>query len=112
MITLNSDMPVIPFRPGVADRKPKHDPAVMQVVEITIEAGTPMSSNHTHGRSEIYYVSKGRLCVQVGDEEAVLGPGCYFYIPAGTPHAFKEIIETTTLVNVSTPEKSTPQRPT
>jgi quercetin dioxygenase-like cupin family protein len=99
-------MPPVPFRPGVVDRTPKHDPSVFQVLEMTIDAGTPMSANHTHNRSEIYYVAKGKMRVQVGDEEAIVGEGCYFYIPAGTPHVFKEILEKTVLVNVATPEKT------
>jgi quercetin dioxygenase-like cupin family protein len=104
MISQNADMPAVPFRPGVVDRKPKHDPSVFQVLEMTLEPGTSMSANHTHNRSEIYYVAQGKMRVQVGEEEAIVDAGCYFYIPAGTPHEFKEVLEKTVLVNVATPE--------
>lgn len=106
MITQNSDMPIIPRVPGVTYRKPKHDPLVMEVTEMTIEAGTEMKSRHTHDISEIYYVAKGKLRVQIDDEEATVEQGCYFYIPAGMPHGFTEIIADTVLVNVTTPEKT------
>jgi mannose-6-phosphate isomerase-like protein (cupin superfamily) len=82
---------------------PKHDPAVLEVLEMTIDAGTQMSANHTHDQSEVYYVAEGKLRLKVGDEEATVDKGSYFYIPAGTPHEFMEIMEKTVLVNVRTP---------
>jgi len=112
MFSQNSDMPVTPMSPGVSNRKPKHDRTVMQVSEITIEAGTKLRPSHTHDISEIFYVAKGKLSVKLGDEEATMEEGCYFYIPAGTPHDFKEIIEKTVLVNVTTPEKAHGQKHT
>ena len=106
MISLNSDMPAEQVRPGVTLRKPKHDPAVLQVTEATYEAGAQMSAKHTHDISEIYYIVKGKLRLSLGDEEAVLEDGCFFYVPARTPHEIKEVIERTTVVNVTTPEKA------
>ena len=104
MISQNSDMPVTLTRPGVTYRYPKTDPTVLQVSEVTIEAGTPMKPSHTHPVSEIYYVARGKLRVVLGDEEEVVDEGCYLYFPAGVPHEFKEIIEKTVLVNVATPK--------
>ncbi len=92
------------LRPGVTLRRPKHDTSVMQVVEATYEAGTPMRPDHTHDISEVYYIVSGRLRLSLAGEEATLGPGSFFYIPAGTPHEITEFLERTVLVNVTTPE--------
>lgn len=40
MISLNQDMPVIPGRAGVSERRPKFDPQYMNVEEWTFEPGT------------------------------------------------------------------------
>lgn len=104
MISPHDQLEIENTRPGVTLRRPRHDASVMEVVEATYEAGTSMRTGHTHDISEIYYIVSGRLRVQVAGEEAVLGPGSFFFIAAGTPHEITEVIETTTLVNVTTPE--------
>jgi quercetin dioxygenase-like cupin family protein len=104
MISLNKDMPVFPGRAGVSERRPIHDPSVMVVEEWTFEPGVKFTG-HAHNESEIAYIIKGKLRLQQGDTECVLEPGCYYYTPAGTVHEITEIIETTTMLIVSTPKK-------
>jgi quercetin dioxygenase-like cupin family protein len=105
MISLNSDLPVIPGRPGVSQRKPKHDPAVLGVEEWTFEPGVQFTG-HVHDESQITYIVKGRLRLKQGDEEVTLEGGCYYYTPAGTAHEITKIIETTTMVIVSATKQS------
>ncbi len=104
MISLNKDMPVIPGRAGVSQRKPVHDPAVLGVEEWTFDPGVTFSG-HAHNISQISYIVKGRLKLQQGDEVVELEPGCYYYTPAGTAHHITEIIEKTTMLIVSNPDK-------
>lgn len=104
MISLNKDMPVFPGRPGVSERRPIHDPSVMIVEEWTFEPGVKFTS-HGHDESQIAYVIKGKFKLKQGNEEFILEPGCYYYTPAGMVHEITEIIETTTMLIVSTPKK-------
>lgn len=104
MISLNEDMPVIPGRQGVSERRPIHDPSVMEVEEWTFEPGVKFSG-HAHDQSIIAYIVKGKLRLRQGKEEQLLEAGCYYYTPAGTVHEITEIIETTTMLTVATPMK-------
>jgi quercetin dioxygenase-like cupin family protein len=104
MISLNQDMPVFPGRPGVSERRPIHDPSVFSVEEWTFEPGVKFSG-HAHNESQITYIIKGRLKLRQGSEEVELEAGCYYYTPAGTVHEITEIIETVTMLIVSTPKK-------
>ena len=102
MISLNEDMPVFPGRPGVSERRPIHDPSVMVVEEWTFEPGVKFSG-HAHNESQIANIIKGKLRLQQGSKEFLLEPGCYYYTPAGTVHEITEMIETVTMLLVSTP---------
>jgi quercetin dioxygenase-like cupin family protein len=104
MISLNQDMPVFPGRPGVSERRPIHDPSVMEVEEWTFEPGVKFTG-HAHDQSQIAYIIKGKLRLKQGDHEFLLEQGCYYYTPAGTVHEIAEIVETTTMLIVSTPKK-------
>ena len=104
MISLNEDMPVIPGRPGVSERRPIHDPSVMVVEEWTFEPGVKFSG-HAHDESQIAYIIKGKLRLKQKNGEVVLEPGCYYYTPGSTVHEITEIIETVTMLIVSTPKK-------
>ncbi len=104
MISLNKDMPVIPGREGVSQRKPTFDPSQMNVEEWTFAPGVEFHG-HAHAESQMAYIIKGKLRLKQGEEEVVLEPGCYYYTPAGTVHEITEIIETTTMLIVSTPKK-------
>lgn len=104
MISLNEDMPVFPGRPGVSERRPIHDPSAMGVEEWTFEPGVKFNS-HAHGESQMAYIIKGKLKLKQGNEEVLLEPGCYYFTPAGTIHEITEIVETVTMLIVSTPKK-------
>ena len=104
MISLNEDMPVFPGRAGVSERRPIHDPSVMEVEEWTFEPGVKFSG-HAHDQSQIIYIIKGKMRLMQGNKEFLLETGCYYYTPAGTVHEITEIIETTTMLIVGTPKK-------
>ncbi len=104
MISLNKDMPVIPGRAGVSSRKPIHDPSVLSVEEWTFDPGVKFNA-HAHGQSQIVYVVAGKFRMKLGNEEVTLEPGCYYYTPAGTVHEITEIVEKTTMLIVSNPDK-------
>jgi quercetin dioxygenase-like cupin family protein len=104
MISLNQDMIVFPGRPGVSERRPIHDPTTLVVEEWTFEPGVKFSG-HAHDESQICYIIKGKMRLKQGNDEVVLEPGCYYYTPPGTVHEITEIIETTTMLIVSTPKK-------
>ena len=46
---------------------------------------------HQHAATEIYYVTKGRAILHLGDELITLEPGMVVYLPSGVPH-FTETI--------------------
>jgi quercetin dioxygenase-like cupin family protein len=41
---------------------------------------------HRHEVDECIWVTAGRICFTVGDEDHELGPGDRLYLPARTPH--------------------------
>lgn len=46
-------------------------------------------SAHSHAHDETLVVLRGRLAVENGGRETVLGPGSYAVFPAGSSHALK-----------------------
>lgn len=42
---------------------------------------------------ESFYVLEGTYGFQIGDEQVVIGPGGYAFVPRGTPHAYRNIGE-------------------
>jgi quercetin dioxygenase-like cupin family protein len=104
MISLNEDMPVFPGRPGVTERRPIHDPSAMEVEEWTFEPGVKFSG-HAHDQSVLAYIIKGKMRLKQDGKEVVLVAGCYYFTPPGTVHEITEIIETTSMLLVSTPKK-------
>jgi quercetin dioxygenase-like cupin family protein len=103
MISRNQDLEVIPGRAGVTERRPNHDPSVLGLEEWTFEPGVEWSHGHAHDESQIAYIVKGKLRLDLGGDEVILDAGSYYYTPAGTAHFIREIIETVTMVIVSTP---------
>jgi quercetin dioxygenase-like cupin family protein len=52
------------------------------------ECETPMTDLHRHpDMDEAFYVVEGTLTVYADGKTHVLGPGSYFFVPRGTPHA-------------------------
>jgi quercetin dioxygenase-like cupin family protein len=50
--------------------------------------GTPLTDLHRHpDMDEAFYVVEGTLTVYADGTTHTLGPGSYFYVPRGTPHA-------------------------
>lgn len=48
------------------------------------------SPRHVHGREdEAWYVIEGELTFQVGNREAVAGPGTFVYAPRNVPHRYR-----------------------
>ena len=46
-----------------------------------------------HSDNEGFYVIRGSGMAQVGEEEAAISAGSFFYAPAGVPHTIKKDIE-------------------
>jgi quercetin dioxygenase-like cupin family protein len=56
------------------------------VVDVAPHGGPPL---HVHHRQlETIHVVKGRFKVRIGDDEHLLEPGAFAYLPAGVPHTF------------------------
>jgi quercetin dioxygenase-like cupin family protein len=52
------------------------------------ECGKPVTDLHRHpNMDEAFYVIEGTLTIYVDGKTHVLGPGSYFFVPRGTPHA-------------------------
>jgi mannose-6-phosphate isomerase-like protein (cupin superfamily) len=52
------------------------------------ECGRPMTDLHRHpDMDEAFYVVEGNLTVYAEGKTHTLGPGSYFFVPRGTPHA-------------------------
>ena len=52
------------------------------------ECGRPMTDVHLHpDMDEAFYVVEGHLTVYADGKTQTLGPGSYFFVPRGTPHA-------------------------
>lgn len=106
MISPNHDLPVIPGRAGVTERRPKHDPSVLNVEEWTFQPGVEFGHGHAHDESQITYIARGKIRFTQEGQEFILEAGSYYYTPAGTPHQILEIIEPTTMVIVGTPHQA------
>src|SRR5512139_513430 len=61
------------------------------VVEVAPHGGPPL---HVHHRQEeTLHILSGRFKVRSGDEERVLGPGGFAFLPSGLPHAFLNLTD-------------------
>jgi quercetin dioxygenase-like cupin family protein len=61
------------------------------VVEVAPHGGPPLHVHHE--QEETLHVLSGRFTVRVGDEEQVLEPGGFAFMPAGLPHAFLNLTD-------------------
>src|ERR1700746_1903737 len=61
------------------------------VVEVAPRGGPPL---HVHHRQEeTLHVLSGRFRVRSGEEEGVLEPGGFAFLPSGLPHAFLNLTD-------------------
>lgn len=51
-----------------------------------------------HTEDEVYYVISGRGHVQVGDDDAPVGPGSVIFVAADVVHRFHDIIDDLTIL--------------
>lgn len=56
-------------------------------------AGAPQHLHHGH--DETFYVTQGTYGFRVGDDTVVLAEGGFLSVPAGTPHTFRNVGQTT-----------------
>lgn len=65
------------------------DSAGLGVALVTQPPGsaTPLH-RHTH-EAEAFYLLEGRMSYRAGEETHELDEGCFMYLPAGLPHAFR-----------------------
>jgi mannose-6-phosphate isomerase-like protein (cupin superfamily) len=76
--------------------------AAFEVFDVTAvaEAGPPP---HAHPWDEGYVVLEGRLAVQRGTDQLVLGPGDSVHVPASTLHAYRVISERIHFLTITAP---------
>ena len=58
------------------------------ILESLADPGTA-APLHTHQEDEIFYILEGTLTFQLADERVEGRPGSMVFIPAGTPHSWK-----------------------
>lgn len=46
---------------------------------------------HQHTLEEVFFVDEGRIEATVGDDRDIVGPGVTVFIPARTPHGFRNV---------------------
>jgi quercetin dioxygenase-like cupin family protein len=92
MITLKEEMQFVEYRPGMIYLEPKYDSEVFEVTEWYYEKGASVES-HAHDHATISRIIEGKIRLKEGDEEKVLGPGCYYFTPAGVIHQIVEVLE-------------------
>lgn len=68
---------------------------------MTLRKGFRCSLHFHKQKDEVFYVTRGRVFLEVGDGERVLGPGDHEHVPPGVEHRFwgledSEIIEFST----------------
>jgi mannose-6-phosphate isomerase-like protein (cupin superfamily) len=116
-MTLTATMQPVVVRPGesrLPDLCPAGNEILVQVspddsggqfavglMKVQPMGGPPL---HVHSREdEWFYVLKGELTIQVGDERITAGPGTSVFGPRGVPHTFQnftgEVVETLVMVN-------------
>jgi quercetin dioxygenase-like cupin family protein len=61
------------------------------VVEVAPHGGPPLHIHHR--QEETLHVLSGRFKVRVGDEERVLEPGGFAFMPSSLPHAFLNLTD-------------------
>jgi quercetin dioxygenase-like cupin family protein len=72
------------------------------IVEVAPRGGPPLHVHHE--QEETLHVLSGRFKIQIGDDEHVVEPGGFAYLPAGLPHAFLNLTdEAAELIVVYTP---------
>lgn len=59
---------------------------------------------HQHTLEEVFFVDEGRIEVMVGDDRDVVGPGVTVFIPARTPHGFRNVGDGVARVHAVFPE--------
>ena len=58
---------------------------------------------HTHVSSQITYMLKGKLRMRIGDEERVLLPGEFAFVPSNVEHSIESLDEYVLAVDVFQP---------
>ncbi len=61
------------------------------ICEVAPHGGPPLHVHHN--QAETIHVTSGRFKVRVGDQEHTLEPGGFAYLPAGLPHAFRNLTD-------------------
>lgn len=60
---------------------------------------------HQHTVDEVLFVDAGRIEATVGDERRTIGPGATVFIPARTPHGFRNTGEETARIHAVFPDR-------
>ncbi|HWC24574.1 MAG TPA: cupin domain-containing protein [Flexivirga sp.] len=74
---------------------------------------TVRTPRHTHPYSEMLCIVRGSGLVEIDGQETQVGPGCCYYLPAGTPHLVQNsgeelLVELGVFTPAGSPTQNTP----
>jgi len=60
---------------------------------------------HSHPSAQITYMLKGKLRMQIGDEERVISPGQFVYVPPNVEHSIESLEEYVLALDIFSPPR-------
>ncbi|GAB4369695.1 MAG: hypothetical protein Kow009_06280 [Spirochaetales bacterium] len=60
---------------------------------------------HKHHSTQITYMLKGKLRMRIGDEEQVIGPGEFAYVPSNVEHSIESLEEYVLALDIFSPPR-------
>jgi mannose-6-phosphate isomerase-like protein (cupin superfamily) len=60
---------------------------------------------HTHPSAQITYMLKGKLRMRIGDEERVISPGEFAYVPPNVEHSIESLDEYVLALDIFAPPR-------
>lgn len=60
---------------------------------------------HAHASSQLSYILQGKLRMRIGDEEQVIGPGEFAFVPSGVEHSIESLDEYVLILDVFSPAR-------
>lgn len=60
---------------------------------------------HVHNSSQLSYILQGRLRMRIGDEEQVIVPGEFAFVPPGVEHSIESLDEYVLILDVFSPAR-------
>jgi mannose-6-phosphate isomerase-like protein (cupin superfamily) len=61
---------------------------------------------HSHPSAQITYMLKGKLRMRIGDEERVISPGEFAYVPSNVEHSIESLDEYVLALDIFSPPRT------